>query len=147
MGKAAPQVTCFGCERQVKRDYSFTQYANFDPFRTTWLSTRKTEDRMAKQQRPLDPIAPKDIFEARDRQRTHGRIYIGDNVDMLNPTARKAIVEDAGDLRKHKKYDRELIKNGNGHRTPIVPLPDVPESQHPLGPARPWDKTTAKVAM
>ena len=150
MGKAPSQVTCFTCGHEVRRDFSSIQHRNSDPFRTTWLSNRKTSERLQKQGRPMDPLAPTDLFEARDRQKTHGRIYIGDNVDMLNDRARAAIVNDVGNLRGDKKYDRpppkgHVEKTLTDYRNEAAP--DVPESQHPFGLAKPWDKAPAQMPL
>lgn len=47
---------------------------------------------LATQGRPLDPLAPKDKFEARHVEKATGRVYIGDDISKLRPISQKAIL-------------------------------------------------------
>lgn len=85
---------CFDCRNANNKFASLTMLSD-DPFRKAFLSS-KLEHNLAKQGRPLAGLAPKDKFEARDRQRTHGRIYIGDDLSQLKPKSREAIIKHSG---------------------------------------------------
>lgn len=72
-----------------------TQYVkNDDPFRKAWLGD--AEQRAADQNRCLDPEAPHDKFEAKERRERLGRIYIGDDTSQLNEKAVRAIERGKG---------------------------------------------------
>ena len=69
-----------------------------DPIRRAFNGA-KIDHNLAEQQRPLDPLAPKDKFDARRLERETGRIYIGDSRDGLSKAATKAL--EKGDRREY----------------------------------------------
>jgi hypothetical protein len=73
-----------------KRDYSSIAIAGNDPIRKGYLDS-KLESNLALQGRPLDPLAPKDKFEAEHVRRETGRVYFGNDTSKLNPKSRKLI--------------------------------------------------------
>lgn len=89
MGEAPTSAVC-ACGRSARRDYSGVQIMNDDPWRRAWLSP-KTTRALEQQNRPLDPLAPKDKFERRAVERATGRNYIGDDASGLRPSVQKAI--------------------------------------------------------
>jgi lipoprotein NlpI len=89
--------TCFDCTRQrpeYDNKYEHIQFVNDDPFRKAWLGN--AEQKAAEQQRHIDPEAPKDRFEAKERHERLGRIYIGDDLSPLSKRAQKAISHGQG---------------------------------------------------
>lgn len=47
---------------------------------------------LATQGRPLDPLAPRDKFEARHVEKATGRVYVGDDVSRMSPKAQRAVM-------------------------------------------------------
>lgn len=90
MGSAPPIVECEDCGRQARRLYTSVHIDNGDDIRKAWLSSQ-TESNLAKQGRPMDPLAPKDRIEARHVQKATGRIYIGNRTEGMTPRAQAAI--------------------------------------------------------
>lgn len=84
--------TCFDCSPHSP--YRYVGILNDDPFRKAWLGD--AEQRAADQGRCLDPEAPKDKFEARERHQRLGRVYIGDDYTKLSPKGQKAIERGRG---------------------------------------------------
>ena len=92
MHDAPSHAVCLEHATRCARDYSSVRQKSSDPIRDGWLSS-KLEHNLAEQGRPLDPLAPKDRFEAkRVRERT-GRVYFGDDDSQLSPAAHKAIAK------------------------------------------------------
>lgn len=65
----------------------------------------KIDHNLALQGRPLDPLAPRDKFEARHVEAATGRVYIGDDISGMSKSAQRAIL--------------------NGPRQPGEPKPQV----------------------
>ena len=63
-----------------------------DPIRKAWLGSEIDRNLQA-QGRALDPMAPKDRFEAKHVEKALGRIHIGDDISKLRPNAQKAILK------------------------------------------------------
>jgi hypothetical protein len=101
IGKAPTTIVCpvHRCGTASPRDMGAefeTQYVkNDDPFRKAWLSDGMTHE-LAKQKRPLDPLAPKDKHEAKHVAKATGRIYIGDDVSKLSERGRNAVIKHGG---------------------------------------------------
>lgn len=91
MGDAPPSVAC-ACGSQAKRDYGTTRLNRNDPYRDYWLSS-KADHEMARQGRPLDPLAPKDMFEKRRIEAATDRRYIGDDTESLTTKGQKAVAK------------------------------------------------------
>jgi hypothetical protein len=77
-----------------QRDYA-TEFASQgtvcdDEIRRAYLGS-KIDFNLQAQGRPLDPLAPRDRFEAKHVERALGRIHIGDDYSMLRPNAQRAI--------------------------------------------------------
>jgi hypothetical protein len=68
------------------------RFSNDDPFRRAHLGTA-IDQALQKRGRGLDPLAPKDKFEARHIERATGRRYIGDDASSLNPRAQRAVAK------------------------------------------------------
>ncbi len=79
------------CLTKLTRDYSSISFRNDDPFRRAWLSDGLTHE-LARRRRPLDPLAPKDRFEAKAIEEKTGRRYIGDDISSLKPASQRAIL-------------------------------------------------------
>ena len=62
-----------------------------DPIRKSWLSSQ-IDRNLAEQGRPLDPLAPKDKFDARNIEKATGRIAIGDDISHMRPISQRAIL-------------------------------------------------------
>lgn len=88
LGDPTPNA-CFWCSN-ADNPFLGIGIANDDEFRRSWLGPQFASE-MQKQGREPDPAMPKDKFEARDRLRTHGRVYIGDDQSSLSAKSRKAI--------------------------------------------------------
>ncbi len=61
-----------------------------DDIRRSWLGTEIDRNLQA-QGRPLDPLAPKDKFEAKAVEKALGRIHIGNDYSQLRPISQRAI--------------------------------------------------------
>jgi hypothetical protein len=85
--------------RVFKRDYSSSTVSGNDPIRKGYLDSR-LEHNLAIQGRPLDPMAPKDKFEAEHVRRKTGRVYFGNDTSKLNPTSRKIVESNTLDRMK-----------------------------------------------
>lgn len=86
------EVACEACGGTAGRDWSTVTVRGDDPFRKSWLSDGLSQ-KLSEQQRPLDPLAPKDKFEAKHVQEATGRIYIGDDISKLKPSSQAAIIK------------------------------------------------------
>lgn len=62
-----------------------------DPIRRSYNGA-KIDHNLAEQQRPLDPLAPKDKFDLKRIEKATGRVYCGDEISHLSPKAQKAIL-------------------------------------------------------
>lgn len=62
-----------------------------DPIRKAWLGS-DIDKNLQEQQRAIDPMAPKDKFEAKHVHEKTGRIYIGDDISSLSPAGQRAIL-------------------------------------------------------
>lgn len=78
--------------RDLHAELCSQHIVNDDPFRRAYLGSA-LEKNLVEQQRPLDHLAPKDKFEAKAVERATGRIYIGDNTEMLSQKAQRAIAK------------------------------------------------------
>ena len=96
-GNAPRWVRCC-CLANATRDYSGVRFASDDQFRRAWLSD-KIGHELGRQERTLDPLAPKDKFEARHVADATGRVYIGDDTSMLKPASQRAIERGKGKAR------------------------------------------------
>lgn len=92
-GEAAPHVRCTTCSGEARRDYSGVGFKTDDEFRRGYLSS-SLEKNLAEQGRPLDPLAPKDKFEARRIEAATGRRYIGNDISGLRKVSQDAILAD-----------------------------------------------------
>jgi hypothetical protein len=100
IGTAPLFTTCFSqegphvCGLRVERDFE-TEFAtqsvvSDDEFRKAWLST-DIDRNLQEQCRPIDPLAPKDKFEAKHVRSRTGRVYFGNDDSKLGHKARRAI--------------------------------------------------------
>lgn len=89
-------VLCWDCYHAAggRSPYYYIGIMNDDPFRKAWLGD--AEQKAAEQGRMLDPEAPKDKFEAKERHERLGRVYIGDDYGKLSDKAVKAIEHGKG---------------------------------------------------
>ena|SRR5271166_1337474 len=78
-----------GCFRK-ECGYEPPMLISSDPFRKAWLSS-DIEFNLQKQGRSIDPMAPKDKFDALRIREETGRIYIGDDTEGLSKKGRAAI--------------------------------------------------------
>lgn len=62
-----------------------------DSIRKAYLGSA-IDHNLAAQGRPMDPLAPKDKFEAKHVERATGRQYIGNDVSKLSAKGQKAIL-------------------------------------------------------
>lgn len=108
IGEAPSCTACRvdGCRGKATRDLfadlQSVQIQNDDPWRRAWLSP-KTARALSEQNRPMDPLAPKDKFERRHVERATGRNYIGDDASGLRPNVQKAIA-----AHEEKRRQREV---------------------------------------
>lgn len=72
------------------------QYVNCDDHIRRAFNGSKIDHALSAQGRPLDPMAPKDKFEAKHIEKATGRVYCGDDISGLRPISQRAILHGKG---------------------------------------------------
>jgi len=86
--------------RDLPADLATVRSICDDDIRRAYLGS-EIDRNLAEQGRPLDPLAPRDRFEARHIEKALGRIHIGNDYSMLRPISQRAI--ERGPVRKPRK--------------------------------------------
>lgn len=92
--EVAGQANCPTHGLPAQRDYrlEFLSQSSVcdDDIRRSWLGSEIDRNLQA-QGRPLDPLAPKDKFEAKHVEKALGRVHIGNDTSTLRPISQRAI--------------------------------------------------------
>ena len=105
-GEHEPECPCCGvpAARDLYADLRSQLVVCDDPIRKAWLGSQIDRNLQA-QGRPLDPLAPKDRFEARHVEKALGRVHVGNDVSGMRPISQRAIMNGE----RQRGQDRPVI--------------------------------------